>query len=121
MKSYKVDGYKFVVLPIIIMLVIIINVFLLFKDTYMYINILNIGIDIVLLFVYFRLFIYDINIDNKEINLKRLFSKKKVLISEIKSLRQGGILSLLRTERGRFFLITSKKDREVIRELFKDL
>lgn len=120
MKSFKVDGFKFAILPIITIAVIVVYVLLFMKTTPLYINIVNIGLDVLILILYLRLFIYSINVDDQGIDVKGAFVKKRVLVSELKALKQGGILTLIKTEKGRFFIISSKKEKEVIKSMFKD-
>lgn len=121
MKNFKVDSFRFAILPIIVLIVMIIYVFLFIKSTSTYINVSNIGLDIILIFMYFRLFIYEINLDSQGIDFKGVLKKKRVLTSELISLKQGGILTLIKTEKGRFFILSSKKDKEVIKGMFKDI
>lgn len=121
MKSFKVDGFKFTILPVIIVIIMLLYAFLFWKNTPMYINILNIGLDIILIVVYFRMFVYELKFDSQGVDIKGVLVKKRILISELKSLKQGGILTLIKTERGRFFLLSSKAEREIIKKMFEDI
>lgn len=121
MKSFKVDGFKFAILPILIVVIMLLYAFLFLKNTPMHINIINISLDIIILLIYFRMFVYELNVDSQGVDLKGVFVKKRVLVSELKSLKQGGILTLIKTEKGRFFLLSSKKEREIVKKMFKDI
>lgn len=121
MKNFKIDKFKFFIFPIIIVVVIGIYILLLMKNTSTYINIGNISFDLILLVLYFRFFIYEINVDSQGLNLKGIFIKKRILMSELICLKQGGILTLIKTGKGRFFIISSKKEKEVIKNIFKDI
>lgn len=121
MKNIKISKLKFFILPIMIILIIIIYISLIMKNTPTYMNIGNIGFDIIFLILYFRFFIYEINIDSQGLDLKGLFMKKRILLSDLICLKQGGILTFIKTQKGRFFIVSSKKEKEVIKNVFKDI
>lgn len=121
MKQFKANKLKFFVWPTLIMIVIISYIFILMRNTSIYLNIINISIDIMIILLYFILFIYEIKINSEEVVFKSVFSKKSVLISELISIKQGGILTFIETQKGKFFIISSKKEKEVIKNIFKDI
>ncbi|MEG0370702.1 MAG: hypothetical protein RR645_00235 [Clostridium sp.] len=121
MKNYRVDGFKFALFPVIIIWIMVIYGLVFFNGTPMVVNVLNLGVDIILLIIYFRLFVYDINLDSQGITLKGLLIEKRILVSDMKSLKQGGVLTLIKTEKGRFFILSFKSDKETIKNIFKDV
>ncbi|MEF9953450.1 MAG: hypothetical protein RR840_09560 [Clostridium sp.] len=121
MKNFKVDGFVFYLFPSLIVAVMVLYFIMFFKVVPSHINAINIAIDIILILVYFRLFIYDISIDGLGINFKGVLRKKRVLVSELKVMKQGGVLTLFKTEKGRFFVITFRSDKESLKNMFKDV
>ncbi|MEF9953160.1 MAG: hypothetical protein RR838_11275 [Clostridium sp.] len=121
MKNFKVDGFIFALFPLLIIGVMGAYFFLFYKVMPPHINIINIAIDIILIIVYLRLFVYDISIDGLGINFKGVLRRKRVLTSELKVMRQGGVLTLFKTEKGSFFIITTKGDKESLKNMFKDV
>ncbi|MEG2337811.1 MAG: hypothetical protein RSA01_08775 [Clostridium sp.] len=121
MKEFKVDRFVYFLFPLLIVGIMILYFSMFFKVMPTHINVINIAIDIILIMVYLRLFVYDINIDGLGINFKGVLRKKRILVSELNVMKQGGILTLIKSERGRFFVITFKKDKESLKNMFKDV
>ena len=121
MKSFKVDIFKYIILPIITLGIVISYIFLFWQTTPMYINILNIFLDIIILLVYLKMFIYRLDIDDFGIDVKGVFTKKRIILADLKSLNQGGILTMINTKRGKFFVLSSKKEKEELKQMFSHL
>lgn len=120
MKRFIVDKRLYSIVPLGIILVAGTYVAVLFKKSTLYSNIINLILDGLLLLLYFFKFCTAIGIDSEGINFYTIFKKKRVIKSEIEGARQSSFLTKFITVKGNFYVLTTLKGRNILREMFKD-
>lgn len=121
MKRFIVDKRLYSILPLGIILVAGVYVAVLFKKSTLYSNIINLTLDGLILLIYFFKFCTAIGIDSEGINFYTIFKKKRVIKSEIEEARQSSFLTKFITVKGNFYVLTTIKGGNILREMFKDI
>lgn len=121
MKRFIVDKRLYSILPLGIILVAGMYMAVLFRKSTLYSNIINLTLDGLILLIYFFKFCTSISIDSEGINFYTIFKKKRIIKSEIEGARQSSFLTKFVTVKGNFYVLTTIKGGNILREMFKDI
>lgn len=120
MKRYIANRALYLIFPFFVLAVIVSYVFVLYKKSYTYVNYINIGFDVILLYFYLSRFCTEISMDSKGINFKGLFFKKRVYNEDFIGLKQSDFLTKIITKSGSYYILTTNNGRKLIKDMFKD-
>jgi hypothetical protein len=121
MKRFKVNKGLYLLLPIIMILIIAVYFFVLYKKSYTWINIANLVIDALILVTYLTKFPYEVSMDSDGVNFYTLFRKYRDNMIDIQELRQAYFLTKIETKRRSFYVLTTIKGRYIMYNMFKDI
>lgn len=120
MKSYKTNKGLFIILPTFITILLLTYIIVMYTRSYNFMNIINIGIDGIILIYYFINFSYEVKMDNNEIMFKVAFKKHKVTRSELGFVVHSSFLTKFVCKKRNFYILTTPKGSLKLREIFKD-
>lgn len=119
MKRYKVNKALFLILPVFILCIIGSYMLVLFKKSYTYINVINISLDIIILFYYVKGFCHEVGIDSQGINFYTLFKKYRFRYDEIISVASASFLTRITTQNKRLYILTTSKGQKILKDMLK--
>lgn len=108
------------IFPLILLAVILLYFIVIYKRSYLWINIANIGFDLAILVFYLTIFPYEVSMDREGVNFFTLFGKNRVKNVDIKKIRQASFLTRVTMMRLKYYILTTKKGRDVLKEMFND-
>lgn len=111
----------FLALPAIVISVILLYAIFLFKQSYRWVNIVNLTLDGIILIYYSLKFCRDVVFDKKGITLITIPKKYRVPKEQIKGAVYTSFLTKIITENGSFYVLTSSKERYILESLIKDV
>ena len=120
MKRYKASMGLFLVFPVFVLAVILSYIIILYRHSYTYANLINIGLDIIILLYYFLKFCREVSLDSQGINFYTIFKKYRVEGTKIKSIRYSPFLTRILTDSGSFYILTTPSGGRVLKGIFKD-
>lgn len=121
MKRFKVNKALFLIFPIFLATLVLTYVWILYSNSYKWVNILNLSIDSVILICYLNYFCHEVSMDSSGINLYTLLRKTRIEKNEFEGLRQSSFLTKVYTKRKNYYILTSKNGRNILREMFKEI
>jgi hypothetical protein len=120
MKRYKVSKALFLILPVFVLSIILSYMLILFKKSYTWINLTNIAVDTIILVYYFLRFCYEFSIDSQGINFYTIFKRYRVEKNSIIHVRHSPFLTMVKSESGSFYILTTPSGGGVIKGILKD-
>jgi len=121
MKRYMANRAMYLIFPFFVLSVIFSYMLVLYKKSYMYINYINIGFDLIVLLLYLRRFCLEISMDSKGINFKGLLFRRRVYNEDYIGILQSNFLTVVKTKAGSFYILTTKNGRNILKDMFKTI
>lgn len=121
MKIYKANMGLFIVLPTFVTILILIYMSIIYSHSYRWINIINIGLDGVILIYYFISFSFEVRIDNEWVVFYNAFKKYRMKKEDIAFVMHSSILTKVISKKRNFYFLTTPRERNRIQDIFKDI
>ncbi|WP_035377186.1 hypothetical protein [Fervidicella metallireducens] len=121
MKRFKVNKALFLIFPIFLATLVLTYVWILYSNSYKWVNILNLSIDSIFLIWYLNYFCHEVSIDSSGINFYTLLRKTRIDKKEFEGLRQSSFLTKVYTKRKHYYILTSKNGKNILGEMFKEI
>lgn len=121
MKRYKVNKVLFLILPVLDISVMLLYGVFLFKNSYTWVNVVNLIIDGIILIYYMMHFCYEVSMDSQGINFYTIFGKRRVVNSEINKIRYASFLTGVISGERKFYIITTRNGGIVLRKILESI
>lgn len=121
MKRFKVNNFLYFLLPTVMVMVIGVYLLILYKKSYLWINIVNLAIDTLILVIYLTKFPYEVSMDREGVNFYTLFKKYRENIIDIQEVRQASFLTKIQTKKRSLYVLTTINGRYILYNMFKDI
>lgn len=121
MKRFKVNKFLFFLLPTVMVMIIGVYLLILYKKSYMWINIANLTIDALIFITYLTKFPYEVSMDREGVNFYTLFKKFRENIIDIQVVRQASFLTKIETKKRNLYVLTTLNGRYILYNMFKDI
>lgn len=121
MKRYKVNKGLFLILPVLDISVMLLYGIFLFRNSYTWVNVVNLIIDGIILIYYMINFCYEVSMDSQGINFYTIFGKRRVINSEINKIRYASFLTGVISGERRFYIITTRNGGIVLRKILESI
>ncbi|SKA75851.1 hypothetical protein SAMN05443428_101100 [Caloramator quimbayensis] len=120
MKKYKIKPSIYLIFPIIISTVIVFYIIVMYKKSFPWVNIVNIGFDVIILLYYILRFCYKIEKDEDNIYIYTFLKTYRIPLKEYEGAIYTSVLIKINTKTKNFYLLNVKKDRYIIKEILGD-
>lgn len=121
MKRFKVNTPLYFIFPVFIASIITSYIFIIFKNSYTAVNIVNIAVDAITLLIYLFKFCTEIKMDSEGINFYTIFRKKRVLNNDVLKVAHSSFLTRVSFKGGAFYILTTQRGKDVLEGMFKDI
>lgn len=121
MKRFKVNKFLYFLLPTVMVMIIGVYLLILYKKSYMWINIANLTIDALIFITYLTKFPYEVSMDREGVNFYTLFKKFRENIIDIQVVRQASFLTKIETKKRNLYVLTTLNGRYILYNMFKDI
>lgn len=120
MKRYRVNRLLFLVLPLLVTTVIVLYMVILYRKSFYWVNIVNIGFDVVILMYYLVKFCYGVSSDGENLFFYTVFKNYRVPYREFDRAVYSSFMVKAITSTTNFYILISPKSRYIIKEILKD-
>jgi hypothetical protein len=120
MKAYKTNMGLFIMLPVFVLTLLLTYIALVYNRSYSYMNIINIGIDGIILIYYFVNFSYEIRMDKEGIVYHLALKKYRIEISDLGFVMHSSFLTKFVCKKRNFYILSTPKGSLILKEMFKD-
>lgn len=120
MRSYKTNLGLYIMLPAFVAALIVVYMLVIYTRSYSYINIINIGIDGIILIYYFVNFAYKVEMDKEWIMFYSLFGRQRFKRTDLGFLVHSSFLVKFVCKKRNFYMLTTPKGHLILKEMFKD-
>lgn len=117
MKSYKIKLSLFLLFPVIVSSVIIFYMVFMYKKSLLWVNIANIGFDVIILLHYLSKFCYKISKDKEHIYFYTFFKTYRLLLKEYEGAIYTSVFTKIKTRTKNFYILSVKKDRYILMDI----
>lgn len=121
MKQFRTNMGIFILLPAFVIILMCTYLLVMYTRSYNYMNIINIGIDGIILIYYFVNFIYKVEVGSEWVVFYNATGKKAIKKDELGFIMYSGFLVKFVCKNRNFYMLTSPKGVKVLKELFKDI
>lgn len=121
MRRFKVNKFMYFLLPSVMTLIIGLYLLVLYKKSYMWINITNLVVDAGILITYLTKFTYEVSMDSEGINFYTLFKKYRENKMDVQEIRQAYFLTKIETKNRTLYVLTTLNGRYILYNMFKDI
>lgn len=120
MKSYRLKNSIYLIFPALVSTVIIFYMIVMYKKSFLWVNVVNIGFDVIILLYYLFKFCYKISRDKDDIYFYTFLKNYKIPIKEYEGAIYTSIIIKANTRTKSFYILNVKKDRYIIKEILGD-
>lgn len=121
MKKYKTDRILYMTAPSIISIVILIYMAFIYAKSDAWVNVFNLGIDVIILMYYFQKFCTGIALDDDKIYLTAFISRHTIEIRDVVKISSSSFLIKIALKKGSYYIIVSKKNWYILDEILSDI
>lgn len=121
MKKYKSNMGLFLILPTFVTILLIIYMSVLYSHSYKWINLINIGLDGIILIYYFVNFSFEVRMDSEWVVFYNAFKKYRMKKEEIAFVMHSSIISKVICKKRNFYFLTVPGEKNRIEDIFKDI
>lgn len=120
MKRYKTNMGVFILLPAIVSLFILMYMLVIYTKSNLIMNVINIGIDGIILIYYFINFCYMVRYDNEWIIFYTPFKKHSMKKEELGFVVHSSIITKFVCKNGNYYIPTTGKGGMILKDMFKE-
>ena len=117
MKKYKTDKILYMIVPLIVTIIILVYMAFIYAKSDIWVNVSNLGIDVIILMYYFIRFCTEITVSVDKVYLVTTISKHNVEIKDIKKIVSSSFLIKIVVKKGSYYIISSGKNRYLLDEI----
>lgn len=119
MKRYKTNMGLFMMFPAFVVALVLTYIFVIYGRSNNTVNIINIGIDGIILIYYFVNFTYKVEIDIFGITFYTTFKKYKIKNDELGFVVHSSFLTKFVCKQYKFYMLTTPKGSKVLKDIFR--
>ncbi|MCX7883516.1 MAG: hypothetical protein N2448_00545 [Caloramator sp.] len=120
MKNYKLKTSIYLIFPCTVLTVIIFYMMVMYKKSVQWVNVVNIGFDVIILLCYVIKFCYKIGKDSNNIYIYTLLKNYKIPLKEYEGAIYTSVMIKINSKTKNFYLLNVKKDRYIVKEILGD-
>lgn len=117
MKKYKTNRILYMIVPMIVTIVILVYMAFIYAKSDIWVNVFNLGLDVIILMYYFKKFCTGITVTADNIYLTFPVSRHNIEIKNIKKIASSSFLIKIAAKKGSYYIIPSKKERYILDEI----